>query len=97
MLKIHHHYKKKIINLSDLEDVDLLNKLTAEFNPSDNVYGKYYQTNTSNEFATGELKNNSIFSPYRIEDVYRDSSGELNPLGPGNLSVQILQLVLILT
>jgi hypothetical protein len=79
--------QKKIINLSDLEDVDLLNKLTAEFNPSDNVYGKYYQTNTSNEFATGELKNNSIFSPYRIEDVYRDSSGELNPLGPGNLSV----------
>ena len=79
--------QKKIINLSDLEDVDLLNKLTAEFNPSDNVWGKYYETNTTNEFATGELKNNSIFAPFRVEDVYRDSSGEINPLGPGNLAV----------
>ena len=79
--------QKKVINLTDLEDVDLLNKITSEFNPSYNVWGKYYQTNTTNEFAIGELKNNPVFAPFRVESVYKDSSGSLNVQGPGNLAV----------
>mgnify|MGYP003132337831 CR=1 FL=1 len=79
--------QKKVVNLSDLEDVDLLNKLTAEFNPRENVWGKYYQTNASNQFATGELTNNPVFSPFRVEAVYKDSSGELNAQAPTNLAV----------
>lgn len=56
--------QKKTINLSDLEDVDFSNKTIKEELPRANVYGKFFSQRTSNDFATGELKNNSIFSPY---------------------------------
>ena len=56
--------QKKTIHLSDLEDVDLTNKTVKEETPDVNVYGHYHSVETNNEFATGEFKNTSIFSPY---------------------------------
>ena len=56
--------QKKILNYSDLEDVDLMNKAIKEETPTSNVYGKYYNDKTNNDFAKGELKNTPIFSPY---------------------------------
>jgi hypothetical protein len=56
--------QKKILNYSDLEDVDLMNKAIKEVTPSSNVYGKYFNDKTNNDFAKGELKNTPIFSPY---------------------------------
>ena len=79
--------QKRVINFTDLEDVDLLNKITAEYTPEYNVWGKFYQENTNNEFATGELTNNPIFAPFRVDSVYQNASGQLNPAGPDNLTV----------
>ena len=56
--------QKKTIHLTDLEDVDLVNKDFKEEYPEINVYGHYKSIETDNEFATGELKNTPIFSPY---------------------------------
>jgi len=64
--------QKKIIDFTDLEDVDLWNKAVKEEAPEVNVYGHYKQINDTNEFASGELKNNPIFSPYINDRVFRD-------------------------
>ena len=56
--------QKKTIHLTDLEDVDLVNKDFKEEYPEVNVYGHYKSIETQNEFATGEFTNNPIFSPY---------------------------------
>ena len=65
--------QKSIINLSDLEDVDVMNKSIKEEAPSLNVYGKYYNNNINNDFATGELKNNPIFSPFINQKVFKNA------------------------
>ncbi len=62
--------QKKEINLSDLQDVDLMNKSIKEESPTANVYGKLNITETNNDFATGILKNNSIFSPFIPQKVF---------------------------
>jgi hypothetical protein len=66
--------QKSIINLTDLEDVDMMNKSIAEVAPSLNVYGHYFNNRINNDFATGEFKNNPIFSPYINQQVFRDAS-----------------------
>ncbi len=65
--------QKRVINLTDLEDVDVMNKTIKENAPSLNVYGKYYNDKTNNDFATGELKNNPIFSPYINQKVFKSA------------------------
>ena len=79
--------QKRIINLTDLEDVDLMNKAIKERAPLLNVYGKYYDDTTSNDFASGELKNTPIFSPYINEQIYRNQdTGEGTDLA--NMAIQ---------
>ena len=56
--------QKKTIHLTDLEDVDLVNKDFKEEYPEVNVYGHYKSIETENEFATGDFTNTPIFSPY---------------------------------
>ena len=65
--------QKSVINLSDLEDVDLMNKSIKEEAPQMNVYGKYYNDRINNDFATGELKNNPAFSPYINQKVFKSA------------------------
>jgi hypothetical protein len=64
--------QKKIISFTDKEDVDLVNKAIKEELPSANVWGKYYNDKTENDFATGELKNNPVFSPYINQQVFKN-------------------------
>tara|TARA_R100000655_G_scaffold1100_2_gene4378 strand:- start:1930 stop:5460 length:3531 start_codon:yes stop_codon:yes gene_type:complete len=66
--------QKKVITFSDKEDVDLLNKEIKLEHPDLNVFGNLSITETGNEFATGELKNESIFSPYINAQVYTNAS-----------------------
>ena len=66
--------QKRVLNFTDLEDVDLMNKAIKEETPSSNVYGKYYNDKTNNDFAKGELKNTSIFAPYINGKVLRNGS-----------------------
>ncbi len=64
--------QKRIINLTDKEDVDLMNKTIKEEIPALNVYGKYYNDKSDNEFATGEFKNSPLFAPYINQQVYKN-------------------------
>ena len=63
--------QKSIVNLTDLEDVDMMNKSIAEVAPSLNVYGKYYNDRVNNDFASGEFKNSPVFSPYISQQVFK--------------------------
>ena len=81
--------QKRIINLTDLEDVDLLNKTIKDYSPKDNVYGKYYSENEGggNDFATGELKNESIFSPYINQKIFTSGANQ-ESTHLGNVAIQ---------
>ena len=63
--------QKKTIDLTYQEDEDLLNKAFKETEPDVNVYGHYKRVDDTNVFATGELKNESIFSPYINQRVFK--------------------------
>ena len=78
--------QKKNIHFTDLEDIDLMNKSVKELAPAYNVYGNYKETNP-NEWASGELKNKSIFSPYINNMVYQSANTELGTQVP-NMVVQ---------
>ena len=69
--------QKSSILLSDLEDVDMWNKSIKEEQPTYNPYGKLEITETNNAFATGEMKNDSLFSPYINEKVFRNQNDQL--------------------
>ncbi len=69
--------QKKNVNFSDLEDVDMVNKWFKDNQPEINVYGKINSEVTSNDFATGELKNNPFFSPYINQRIYKNEDTEL--------------------
>ena len=71
--------QKKTIDLTDLEDQDLVNKDLKDFFPDINVYGHYRRTDNTNEFAKGELKNTPIFSPYINQKVFRNEDTQLQP------------------
>ena len=73
--------QKRVINLSDLDDVDLMNKAIKEETPNASVWGKYYNDQTDNDFATGELKNTPIFSPYINQPVFQDVGDNWSQLG----------------
>jgi hypothetical protein len=62
--------QKKSVHFTDLEDDDIANKSFKEKYPRINVYGHVDIEVTNNQFATGELKNNPIFSPYINNRVF---------------------------
>ena len=66
--------QKRSINFSDQEDEDLYNKIFKERVPKANVYGHIKITETGNDFAKGELKNDAIFSPFINGMVYRNEN-----------------------
>ena len=78
--------QKKIIHLTDLEDNDRFNKAIKEEAPEVNVYGHYKEINDTNQFASGELTTNPIFSPYINDKVYRTLETEETELP--NMAVQ---------
>ena len=79
--------QKKSIKFTDLEDVDIVNKSFKEKYPNINVYGHANVEVTNNDFATGELTNNPIFSPYINQRVYVSDEEWLEPY-PQNMVVQ---------
>tara|TARA_R100001440_G_scaffold52373_1_gene72213 strand:+ start:1646 stop:5131 length:3486 start_codon:yes stop_codon:yes gene_type:complete len=79
--------QKKTIHLTDQEDVDLYNKSFKERYPEVNVFGHLKIDEFNNEFATGELKNESIFSPYINSQVFVTDDEQFGTLLP-NMAVQ---------
>jgi hypothetical protein len=79
--------QKKIIHLSDQEDEDLYNKSFKERYPDVNVYGHLKIQEYNNDFATGELKNNSIFSPFINGQVFANDDEQFGTFLP-NMTVQ---------
>ena len=79
--------QKKTIHLSDQEDEDLYNKEFKERFPAVNVYGHLKIESFNNDFATGELKNHSIFSPFINSQVFASSDTQLGTYLP-NFSPQ---------
>ena len=69
--------QNKTIHLSDQEDVDLYNKELKERFPDVNVFGHLKITDSTNEFATGEMKNQSIFSPFINSQVFTSDNTQL--------------------
>jgi hypothetical protein len=78
--------QKKEIQFSDLEDVDLMNKSIKEESPLANVYGKINITETNNDFATGILKNNPIFSPFINQKIFVNQDDSI-PTQLSNMAV----------
>jgi hypothetical protein len=78
--------KQKVL-FTDLEDKDLLNKSIAEEMPDYNVYGKVDIRETLNQFASGEMKNDPLFSPYINEKVFVNNN-ENAPTLIANMAVQ---------
>ena len=66
--------QKKVINLSDQEDQDIANKEIKEFHQNLNVFGHIRIEDWNNEYAKGEMKNDSIFSPYINGMIYRNAN-----------------------
>tara|TARA_Y100001963_G_scaffold116451_1_gene161815 strand:+ start:1538 stop:4969 length:3432 start_codon:yes stop_codon:yes gene_type:complete len=81
--------QKKNVKFSDLEDVDMVNKAFKEEQPELNVWGHTPDTLqvTNNQFATGDLKNDPICSPYINQVVYRNEDTAIPPY-PVNMVVQ---------
>lgn len=79
--------QKKNILLGDAEDVDYVNKDFKENYPDVNVWGKVDIEVTDNDFATGELKNEPLFSPYINQKVYNNLDFS-QPSLLGNMTVQ---------
>mgnify|MGYP003131603724 FL=1 len=79
--------QKKSVLLTDLEDEDVANKSFKEKYPNINVYGHAKIEVTNNQFASGELTNNPIFSPYINQRVYVSEEQWLQPY-PKNMVVQ---------
>ena len=78
--------QKKTIKFSDLEDEDLMNKAIREDLPEINVFGKLEIEEVLNEFASGELKNDSIFAPF-INQQIGTSPTNLNNTDLKNMAV----------
>ena len=69
--------QKSRVLFTDLEDNDLWNKSIREEAPQYNVYGKMDIRETNNEFATGEMKNDPMFSPYINEKIFAGNNEEI--------------------
>ena len=70
--------QKKTVEFTDLEDEDLYNKSIKENYPDVNVFGHIKIDQFHNEFATGELKNDSIFSPFINGQVFLNSTEDMS-------------------
>ena len=79
--------QKKTINLTDKEDNDLWNKAIKERLPEVNVFGHLKIENFNNDFATGEFKNDALFSPYINDRVYASPNSTSGTFLP-NMTVQ---------
>ena len=81
--------QKKYVKFTDHEDVDIVNKAFKEKEPTLNVYGHTPDTIqvTNNQFASGELTNTPIFSPYINQKVYVNEYQGLESY-PRNMVVQ---------
>lgn len=78
--------QKRTINLTDLEDEDLMNKVIKEEMPELSVLGKLHLDEVLNEFANGELKNDSLFSPF-INTMVGKTSNNINSTDLKNMAV----------
>ena len=65
----------------------MYNKSFKERYPEVNVYGHLKIEEYNNEFATGEMKNNSIFSPFINGQVFANDDEQLGTFLP-NMTVQ---------
>ena len=81
------HLQRKKVKLSDLEDEDMANKVFKEEQTDINVYGHADVKIAENNFATGELTNDPIFSPYINNRIYRTENTNLQSY-PVNMVVQ---------
>jgi hypothetical protein len=79
--------QKKVVHLTDQEDVDLYNKSIKERYPNVNVFGHVKIDEFNNEFASGELKNESMFSPYINGQVFRNEDEQAGTSLP-NMAIQ---------
>jgi hypothetical protein len=79
--------QKKVVHLTDQEDVDLYNKSIKERYPNVNVFGHVKIDEFNNEFASGELKNESMFSPYINGQVFRSEDEQAGTSLP-NMAIQ---------
>lgn len=79
--------QKKTIHLTDQEDEDLYNKSIKENYPDVNVFGHLKIEQFNNDFATGELRNESIFSPFINGQVFVNENEQLGTYLP-NMTVQ---------
>ncbi len=79
--------QKSRVLYTDLEDNDLWNKSIKEEAPAYNVYGKMDIRETNNEFATGEMKNSPVFSPYINEKIF-SGNNEDAPTNLPNVAAQ---------
>ena len=79
--------QKKTIHLSDKEDVDLYNKSFKERYPDVNVYGHLKIDEFNNDFASGEFKVQSLFSPFINGQVFANDDEQFGTFLP-NMTVQ---------
>ena len=80
--------QKEKVKFSDLEDEDVANKVFKEEQPEINVYGHADVKVAENNFATGELNNDPIFSPYINNRIYRNGVQDYLQSYPVNMVVQ---------
>ena len=69
--------QKQNVLLTDLPDIDLANKRIAETTPELDVYGKYDELTTNNEFAQGTFTNNPFFAPYINARIHQNVDDQL--------------------
>ena len=67
--------QKQHISFTDKEDIDLYNKEIATRHEWANVYGHLEITETNNNWAKGELKNEPMFAPYINGWPFKGSTG----------------------
>ena len=74
--------QKAVVEYTDQEDEDLMNKTIKEFRPDLNVFGNINSLNTYNEFAQGESKYQSPFAPYINQQVFATEDEPLETFIP---------------
>jgi hypothetical protein len=79
--------QKKIIHLTDKEDEDLYNKSFKERYPDVNVFGHLRIDEFNNDFASGEFKVQSLFSPFINGQVFANDDEQFGTYLP-NMTVQ---------
>jgi hypothetical protein len=79
--------QKTRLEFTDSEDDDLYNKSFKERYPEINVYGKQNVKDFNNDFAQGEMKIESVFSPYINSQVFVNQDESISTDLP-NFTVQ---------